>query len=82
MCLELRMKYRIPDEYQKDMHLGNWLKKNLVPNLVAVFIDDKASRGTISKSCVEIGDRDLILCLESGLTFNIKSEGLLQLTKV
>ena len=63
---DIRSKFNIPDVYVKDTHLTNWLKKRLIPDLIAAFIDDKDSRGTISKSEVLIGDRVIILCLSTG----------------
>lgn len=66
MSSDNRKKFRIPDSYQKDTHLGNWLRKNMMPNLKDVYIRDKYDRGTLSKRSVSFLHSDMICCFEDG----------------
>ncbi|YP_009966411.1 hypothetical protein HWA86_gp33 [Pseudoalteromonas phage HP1] len=77
-----RERFGIPDTYPKDTHLTNWLKKNLMPTLLGAFIDDKDSRGTITKTSVNVGDRDVLLCMEEGHVIRMRSSEWLDFEKI
>ena len=45
----LRKRFNIPDNFSKDTHLGNWMRKNFTSECEAVFIRDKEDRGTLTR---------------------------------
>lgn len=55
-----RSRFKIPDDYQKDTHLTNWLRKNMMPELEACFIRDKCHRGTLNKLGTSLHSSEII----------------------
>lgn len=62
----IRKVHNIPDSYVKDTHLTNWLSANLSNNIVAVFSEDKETRGTLTKKGVTLGMGTIIICTKDG----------------
>lgn len=69
----LRVKYRIPDNYVKDTHLTNWINKNFSSEVVGVFIEDKTSRGTMTKKGTSFHHTEILCCMSSGNTIKLST---------
>ena len=69
--MNIRDKFKIPDTYQKDTHLSNWLRKHMMPTLSTCFIQDKLYRGTITKSGTNISHTEVICCFEDNTSVKL-----------
>ena len=62
----LRKRFNIPDNFSKDTHLGNWMRKNFTSECEAVFIRDKEDRGTLTRKGSCFHHTEILCCMQNG----------------